>query len=126
MARVVERDGLIGERDAMLAEKDSRIADRDARIAWLQAQLLKLRKRLYGPRADRLTAMAEIGQLLPQFETDLEARPLELPAGARRAGRSSTSPATSSAGATVDTPTPAATAIGTVAAARSKLPRSRR
>ena len=85
MARVVERDGPIGERDAMLAEKDSRIADRDARIAWLQAQLLKLRKRLYGPRADRLTAMAEIGQLLPQFGKDLEARPLELPADASAA-----------------------------------------
>lgn len=110
----------------MLAEKDSRIADRDARIAWLQAQLLKLRKRLYDPRADRLTAMAEIGQLLLQFGTDLKARPLELPADARRAGASNTTAGTSSAGATVDTPTPAATAIGTVAAARSKPLRSRR
>jgi transposase len=68
----------VAEKDATLAQRDATLADREAKIAWLEARLLKLCKRLYGPRADRLTAMAEIGQLLLEFATQLEARPLEL------------------------------------------------
>jgi transposase len=60
---------------ARVAEKDATLADRETRIAWLEAQLLKMRKRLYGPRADRLSTVAEIGQLLLEFATRLEARP---------------------------------------------------
>ena len=62
-----------------VAEKDASLAHRDAKIAWLEAQLLKLCKRLYGPRADRLSTVVELGQLLLEFATQLEARPLELP-----------------------------------------------
>ena len=65
-----------------VAEKDATLANCDAKIAWLEAQLLKLCKRLYGPRADRLSTVVELGQLLLEFATQLEARPLELPADA--------------------------------------------
>ena len=59
-----------------VAEKDATLAHREAKIAWLEAQLLKLCKRLYGPRADRLSTVVELGQLLLEFATQLEARPI--------------------------------------------------
>lgn len=67
----------VAEKDATLAQRDATLAARETKIAWLEAQLLKLCKRLYGPRADRLTTIADLGQLLLEFATQLEARPLD-------------------------------------------------
>jgi transposase len=66
----------------------------------LEMELLRLKKLYYGPRADRLSSIGEVNQMLLAFAVDLEARPVEaadLPPGtdaaagaakeARRAGR---------------------------------------
>lgn len=75
----------VAEKDSALAQRDATLAQRETKIAWLEAQLLKLCKRLYGPRADRLSTVVELGQLLLEFVTQLEARPIELPAEASAA-----------------------------------------
>src|ERR1700733_828764 len=49
----------------------------------LEVELLRLKKMYYGPRADRLQTPGDVAQLLLQFTTDLEARPVnpaDLPA----------------------------------------------
>jgi transposase len=78
---------LVRERDRRVAQLDQERRDRDQRIAALEQkqqqleleklrlahQLELLRKRYYGPRADRVTP----GQLLLEFALALEARPLD-------------------------------------------------
>jgi transposase len=49
----------------------------------LEMELLRLKKWYYGPRADRLQTPSDVAQLLLEFATDLEARPVnpaDLPA----------------------------------------------
>jgi transposase len=49
----------------------------------LEMELLRLKKWYYGPRADRLTTPGDVAQMLLEFATDLEARPVnpaDLPA----------------------------------------------
>jgi transposase len=43
----------------------------------LEMELLKLKKWVYGPRADRLSSTNEVNQMLLEFGRDLEARPVE-------------------------------------------------
>lgn len=50
----------------------------------IETELLRLRKWYYGPSADRLQTPGDVAQLLLQFATGLEARPVNLedvPAG---------------------------------------------
>src|SRR5271170_1982397 len=42
----------------------------------LEVELLRLKKLYYGPRADRLQTPGDVAQMLLQFATDLEARPV--------------------------------------------------
>jgi transposase len=41
-----------------------------------EMELLRLKKLYYGPRADRLQSVGDVAQMLLQFATDLEARPV--------------------------------------------------
>lgn len=55
----------------------------------LQQELLRLKKMVYGPRADRLSTAADVAQLLLEFAATLEQRPIDagdLPAGSESAG----------------------------------------
>jgi transposase len=92
---------LLQQRDDQLRDRDRHIAelerDRDRRIAELELQKLRLahelellKKRYYGPRADKV----DCSQLLLEFATALEARPIdaaslpsEAPAGQALDGR---------------------------------------
>jgi transposase len=64
---------LAGERDQVCHQRDQ------WHVKFLRAEveLLKLKKLYYGPRADRLNSAADVAQMLLQFSTDLEARPLD-------------------------------------------------
>jgi transposase len=51
----------------------------------LEVELLRLKKWYYGPRADRLSSLGDVAQLLLEFATNLESRPVhpaDLPADA--------------------------------------------
>ncbi len=87
-ARIVELekacDELTRERDRQVAEltkeRDQKIAELELERLRLAHQLELLKKRYYGPRADRV----DLGQLLLEFAQELEARPVnpqDLPAG---------------------------------------------
>ncbi len=81
---------LLVERDDQLRTRDQRIADLsranqqiEIEKLRLEMELLRLKKWYYGPRADRLQTLGDVAQLLLEFATDLEARPVnpaELPA----------------------------------------------
>ena len=75
---------IIGQRDARIAEltreRDAKVAELELEKLRLAHQLELLKKRCYGPRADRV----DLGQLLLEFAQELESRPvnpLDLPAG---------------------------------------------
>ena len=67
------------ERDVFLRERDDwQIKFQNAQIKALrfEMELLRLKKLYYGPRADRLQTPGDVAQMLLQFATDLEARPV--------------------------------------------------
>lgn len=69
------------EREELKKERDQKVAELELERLRLAHQLELLKKRYYGPRADRV----DLGQLLLEFAQDLEARPVnpqDLPAGA--------------------------------------------
>ncbi len=81
--RIAENEQRLAEKDQRLAENDQRLVERDTRIAELeldklrlQQQLLVAMKRFYGPRGDRLNSNGDVAQLLLEFATDLQARPV--------------------------------------------------
>jgi len=53
------------------------LAERDAKMSKLAREILWLRKQLCGPRADKLTSTAGLGQMLLGFATQLEAMPAQ-------------------------------------------------
>jgi transposase len=81
---VIERDRTIAEliqqRDQTIAEFQQKQAELELERLRLAHQLELLKKRYYGPRADRV----DLGQLLLEFAQELESRPVnpqDLPAG---------------------------------------------
>jgi transposase len=60
------------ERDAVKRERD----DWHVKFLRVETELLGLKKRYYGPRADRLATESDVAQMLLEFATDLESRPL--------------------------------------------------
>jgi transposase len=74
---------LLGQREARIADLQRRHADlqreRDelqvAKLR-LEVELLRLKKWYYGPRADDLKHYADVAQMLLEFATNLEARPV--------------------------------------------------
>ncbi len=76
-ARLAERDARLAERDVRLAERDARLVEREAALATLMTKYVALRRWIYGPRADRLTSVEGLGQLLLSFGAELEARPVD-------------------------------------------------
>jgi transposase len=65
---------------AITRQRDDVSRQRDEwEVKFLRAEmeLLRLRKWYYGPRADRLKTPGEVAQLLLEFATELEARPLD-------------------------------------------------
>jgi transposase len=76
-----ERQELEKEREELTKERDQKIAELELEKLRLAHQLELLKKRYYGPRADR----GDLGQFLLEFAQELEARPVnpqDLPAGA--------------------------------------------
>jgi transposase len=74
----------ITQRDKRLAACDQRIAVLERSKAELELEQLRLKqqlmvalKKLYGPRGDRLADEGDVAQLLLEFATALEARPLD-------------------------------------------------
>jgi transposase len=81
---------LLGQREARIAELQLRHDDLQRERANLQrerdelqiaklrleVELLRLKKWYYGPRADDLKHYADVGQMLLEFATNLEARPV--------------------------------------------------
>jgi transposase len=69
-------------------QRDDRTRERDdwhVKFLRVETELLRLKKMYYGPRADRLQTPGDVAQLLLEFATDLEARPVkaaDLPADA--------------------------------------------
>lgn len=74
---LVQREARIAELEKSTAElqreRDRRIAELEMEKLRLQHQLDQLKKRYYGPRADRL----DLGQLLLEFAVALEQRPVD-------------------------------------------------
>jgi transposase len=60
-----------------IAEREQRIADLELEHLRVKQQLLVALKKLYGPRADRVATEGDVAQLLLEFATDLEARPVD-------------------------------------------------
>src|SRR5215207_9410204 len=79
---------LLSERGERLRERDRRIAELELAKVRLEHELLVLRKRYYGPRADALSTTGDVAQLLLEFASGLDARPVhpeDLPAGTPQA-----------------------------------------
>ena len=79
---------LLSERDERLRERDRRIAELELAKVRLEHELLVLRKRYYGPRADALATAGDVAQLLLDFASGLDSRPVhpdDLPAGTPQA-----------------------------------------
>lgn len=79
-----EHNELLALREKRIAENEQRIAEHTTRITELeldklrvQQQLLVAMKRFYGPRGDRLNSNGDVAQLLLEFATDLQARPVD-------------------------------------------------
>lgn len=75
----------VAELRELRAERDRRVAELELDKLRLQHQLDLLRKRCYGPRADRVGGDPDLGQLLLGFAQRIESRPLDpqdLPPGA--------------------------------------------
>jgi len=82
-ARLAERDAQIAAHAAALAAHQARVSDLEADLALLQAKYRAIRRKLYGPRADRLGTETAINQMVLDFATEMEARPVD-PAGLPR------------------------------------------
>jgi transposase len=63
---------------SLLQERDEERQAYESKLQLLQQELDWLKKRYYGPRADRLQSMAELGQLLLQFAEELLQKPVTL------------------------------------------------
>ena len=91
--RTRERDEFLRERDEANRQRDERTRERDdwqvkfqnaeaerqrieIKALRFEMELLRLKKLYYGPRADRLQSPGDVAQMLLQFATDLEARPV--------------------------------------------------
>jgi len=61
---------------SLLRERDQERQSFELRLQQLQQELDWLKKRYYGPRADRLQNMEELGQLLLQFAEELQRKPV--------------------------------------------------
>lgn len=62
------------EHDAVIAQRDAALSHHEATISAMRHEILVLRKKLYGPRADRLQSDADLAQMLLEFATQLETR----------------------------------------------------
>ncbi len=75
-----EREMLMRERDAA-ARRADQLAARNARVeaanARIEAELLRLRKIYYGPRADNFTTQDQFDQLMLEFASHIESRPVD-------------------------------------------------
>lgn len=58
-------------------QAELRRQEMELKIMKLETELLRLKKRYYGPRADRLRSALEVAQMLLDFAVDLESRPVE-------------------------------------------------
>ena len=94
-ALLIERAQLLGVRENRIAElqdhnqqikleiqrieslRQQQIAGLELEKLRLQQQLLVAMKKLYGPRGDSLSSTGDVAQLLLEFATELEARPVE-------------------------------------------------
>jgi transposase len=77
---LIERAQLLGLRENRIAElekQNQRIAELELDKLRLQQQLMVAMKKLYGPRGDSLSSAGDVAQLLLEFATELEARPVE-------------------------------------------------
>ena len=73
-------------------EANRRRDEAEVKALRFEVELLRLKKMYYGPRADRLQTPGDVAQLLLEFATDLESRPVNpaaLPAGTFRMRSSS-------------------------------------
>jgi transposase len=64
-------------------EANRRRDEAEVKALRFEVELLRLKKMYYGPRADRLQKLGDVAQLLLEFATDLESRPVnpaDLPA----------------------------------------------
>lgn len=68
---------------ALIARMQTRMDELQVRSLRLEMELLKYKKWMYGPRADRLTTVGQVHQMLLGFGEDLDARPA--PTGAEAA-----------------------------------------
>jgi len=64
-------------RSAAVGTLELKLAERELHIAVMTAEVLRLKKLLYGPRADRLSSANDIAQMLLEFAAQLEARPVD-------------------------------------------------
>jgi transposase len=62
---------------ALIAQMTARMEAMELRSLRLEMELLKYKKWVYGPRADRLATLGEVNQMLLGFARDLEARPVD-------------------------------------------------
>jgi transposase len=72
-----ERDAAMREREEKARELQKRIDELQVAKLRLEVELLRLKKWHYGPRADTLSSIAEVNQMLLNFAGELEARPVE-------------------------------------------------
>lgn len=62
---------------ALIARMQSRMDALELRSLRLEVELLKYKKWLYGPRADRLKSLGEVAQMLLGFGEELDRRPVD-------------------------------------------------
>jgi transposase len=75
-----ERDAAMHRRDEADAARvalTARTQELELRSLRLEMELLRLKKWVYGPRADKLASLGEVAQMLLGFAQGLEARPVE-------------------------------------------------
>ena len=78
---------VLRERDEIVASAKARMDTVQAQMAAMEAELFRLRKMLYGPRADRLSSPRDLAQMLLDFAAELESRPVvaeDIPDDCRR------------------------------------------
>ena len=68
---------LLIERHQRIAELERAQAEAELEQLRLKQQLMVALKKLYGPRGDRLASEGDVAQLLLEFATTLESRPVE-------------------------------------------------
>jgi transposase len=68
---------LLIQRHQLIAHREQRIAELELEKLRLKQQLMVAMKKLYGPRGDRLASEGDVAQMLLEFATALEARPVD-------------------------------------------------